>query len=94
MNPNQQGKYSVAVSLFVFQWIPNLEMALQNVYRVMAPGGKLLAIQSFKMSDSYFSNLPKLTSKPKWKKMLDQVNILHKNSKFTIILVVYTVKMH
>ena len=76
MDPNQQGKYTAAVALFVFHWIPKLEATLRNVYRVMAPKGKLLVLQAFNLSDSYFGSLPNLTSNIKWKTILDKVYLL------------------
>ena len=39
----------------------------------MAPGGRLFGEHTFQPSKCYMNIVPKLTSKPKWKEMLDQV---------------------
>ena len=73
MNPQIQGKFTAVTSFQVLHWIPNLEAALKNIYRVVAPGGRCLIQHVIHPSSSCIGVLPNLTLKPKWKAILDKV---------------------
>ena len=77
MAPSRQEKFTNAVSLHVFHWIPNLKSALENIHRVMAPQGRFLVCHDFKPKQSYYHVLSKVASKVKWKDVFDKVNTFY-----------------
>lgn len=88
--PFRDGAFDTVVATLVFCTIENERMALEEILRVLKPGGKLLMFEHIKMEQKPFLGRLQNRLTPLWKHLCDgchldrQTDLLLERSKFII----------